>query len=211
MAKSTAKQRAEQRRGENGEPTKRRDSEVLDAAAKVFYSRGYAAASVQDIADELNILKGSLYHYIEKKEDLLFWLLKESHDDVESILAEIGASDLPPLEKLREYTRRQVEYTSRNLERMAIYYREATQLSADRHREIASKRRDHERFVAGLIAEAQATGEAKDGGDPALIANFVFGSMIWVYRWYKPGRDLPPAEVAAACADFVLDGVIGSR
>ncbi len=50
-------------------PRKRRDQEVIDAAAKVFYERGFADASVQDVADELGILKGSLYHYIETKED----------------------------------------------------------------------------------------------------------------------------------------------
>jgi AcrR family transcriptional regulator len=211
MAAKAKKAGGGKRGGARRNSPRRRDSEVLDAAAKVFYSRGYAAASVQDIADELDILKGSLYHYIEKKEDLLFWLLKGSHDDVEGILEEIAASDLPPLEQLREYTRRQVEYTSNNLVRMAIYYREASQLSTARRHQITSKRRAHEQFVASLIARAQESGEAKGGGDPALMANFVFGSMIWVYRWYKPGRDRPPAEVAAACADFVIDGVIGSR
>src|SRR5690242_13433489 len=47
--------------------TKKRDREVLDTAARVFYERGYSDASVQDVADELGILKGSLYHYIKTK------------------------------------------------------------------------------------------------------------------------------------------------
>src|SRR4051812_27611291 len=85
---------------------RRRDQEVLDAAAKVFHTRGYADASVQDIADELGILKGSLYHYIDSKEDLLFRLLDETHDDVQKNLDEVAAlPDLTPLERLREYTR----------------------------------------------------------------------------------------------------------
>jgi AcrR family transcriptional regulator len=50
-AEATGRGRAERKRGE----------EVLDAAARVFARRGYADASVQDIADELAILKGSLY------------------------------------------------------------------------------------------------------------------------------------------------------
>ena len=49
-----------------------RDEEVVAAAAKVFYERGYSAATVQDIVDELGILKGSLYHYINTMEDLFF-------------------------------------------------------------------------------------------------------------------------------------------
>jgi TetR/AcrR family transcriptional regulator, cholesterol catabolism regulator len=188
--------------------TRRRDQEVLAAAAKVFHTRGYADASVQDIADELGILKGSLYHYIDTKEDLLFRLLDETHTEVEAILDEITAiPDIGPLERLKEYTRRQVEYTIRNLAKMAIYYRDADQLSAQRRRDLTRKRRMHEQFVTRMIEEAQARGEADPALDPALTTNFVFGSIIWVYRWYKPSGKVRSAEVAEGCAEFVLRGV----
>ena len=119
---------------------RRRDREVLDAATKVFHTRGYADASVQDIADELGILKGSLYHYIDSKEDLLFRLLEESHNEVDAILEEIEAlTDIAPLERLAEYTTRQVEYTCRNLAEMAIYYRDGDQLSRARRRQAAGQ------------------------------------------------------------------------
>ena len=89
---------------------KKRDREVLDAAARVFYERGYSDASVQDVADELGILKGSLYHYISSKEDLLFRLLDGTHAEVSRILDEVSALDLPPLERLHEYVRLQVAF-----------------------------------------------------------------------------------------------------
>jgi AcrR family transcriptional regulator len=189
---------------------RRRDQEVLDAAAKVFHSRGYADASVQDIADELGILKGSLYHYIDSKEDLLFRILDETHDEVEAILQEVAAlEDRPPLERLREYTMRQVEYTSRNLTKMAIYYHDVDLLSDARRKELYRKRRVHEQFVVDLIEEAQAQGDAPKSLDARLATNYVFGSMIWVYRWYRPGGKLKPAQLAGSCADFVLHGITG--
>src|ERR1044072_692841 len=92
-----------------GATKKERDDEVLDAAARVFARRGYADASVQDVADELGILKGSLYHYIKMKEDLLFWLLEAVHADVEVILEDVSqAEGLGPLERIELYVRRQV-------------------------------------------------------------------------------------------------------
>ena len=123
------------RGGARAKTPKRRDQEVLEAAAKVFHTRGYADASVQDIADELGILKGSLYHYIDSKEDLLFRLLQQTHDEVQAILDEVAAlPDLTPLERLAEYVRREVTYTSRNLAKMAIYYHDVDQLSDERAR-----------------------------------------------------------------------------
>ena len=191
--------------------TRRRDQEVLDAAAKVFHTRGYADASVQDIADELGILKGSLYHYIDSKEDLLFRILDETHDEVQAILEEVAAmpESRPRSSACASTSRRQVDYTSRNLAKMAIYYHDADQLSEERRRELYRKRRVHEKFVADLIAEAQKRGEANADLDPKVVANCLFGSMIWVYRWYKPGGKLRPTELADTCAEFVLRGVIG--
>jgi AcrR family transcriptional regulator len=189
---------------------RRRDQEVLDAAAKVFHTRGYADASVQHIADELGILKGSLYHYIDSKEDLLFRILDETHEEVQAILEEVAAlPDLSALDRLRAYTRRQVDYTSRNLAKMAIYYHDADQLSDDRRRELHRKRRVHETFVSDLITQAQQNGDANADLDPKVLANCLFGSMIWVYRWYKPGGRLRPTELADTCAEFVLRGVVG--
>jgi DNA-binding transcriptional regulator YbjK len=54
-------------------PTARRNrsDEILQAAIEIFHQKGYAAASIQDVADTVGVLKGSLYHYIDSKEDLL--------------------------------------------------------------------------------------------------------------------------------------------
>ena len=54
-------------------------NEVLEAAAAVFQERGYQAARIEDIAARVGILKGSLYYYIESKEDLLYALTVDGH------------------------------------------------------------------------------------------------------------------------------------
>ena len=54
-------------------------NEVLEAAAAVFQEKGYQAARIEDIATRVGILKGSLYYYIESKEDLLYALTVDGH------------------------------------------------------------------------------------------------------------------------------------
>ena len=206
--------RARNKRGgrDNGgvRTPKRRDREVIDAAAKVFYRRGYADASVQDIADELGILKGSLYHYIDTKEDLLFRLLSETHDDVHAILDEVAEiPDLDPLERLRLYVRRQVEFNVDNLVKMSVYYHDVERLSDERRSEIHNRRREHERWVVDLISDAQKQGVADPNVDPKILSRCIFATIIWPYQWFRPGRD-KRADVAETCAHFALSGVIGS-
>jgi AcrR family transcriptional regulator len=188
--------------------TPRRDQEVLSAAARVFHARGYADASVQHVADELGILKGSLYHYISSKEELLYRLLDETHGDVSRILDEVSKGKSAPLDRLRLYVRRQVAYSLDNVERVAVYHHDLERLGDERRRDIVGRRRAHEDFVAGLIAEAQAEGDVDADENARVLTRLVFGTMILTYDWFRPGRD-DPEQVADACAEFAIRGVTG--
>jgi AcrR family transcriptional regulator len=193
------------------QPRRRREQEVLDVAARQFHERGYADTSVQDIADELGILKGSLYHYIEVKEDLLFRVLNQLHDDTQEILEQVaGAEGLDPLQRLELYVRRSVLFDLENLSRVAVYYNDYERLSPERRDLIVGRRRLHERWVAEVIAEAQADGDVDQSLDPRLMSNFIYGSVIWTYRWYRPRGRVSRDTVADQCVAFVLRGLVGN-
>jgi AcrR family transcriptional regulator len=51
--------------------TERRNA-IADAAVAVFSENGYAESTVQQIADEANISKGSIYQYYESKSEILY-------------------------------------------------------------------------------------------------------------------------------------------
>ena len=191
-------------------PRRRREQDVLNAAAKVFSERGYSDASVQEVADELGILKGSLYHYIDTKEDLLFWLLDEVHEGVGAVLAEVEATEgLGPLERLAMYVRRQILYNLDNIQRVSIYYHDMDRLSKDRLAILRERRKEHERFVATQLREAQKAGLADASLDPLIMTNCTFAAIIWTYRWYKPHGAVSRERIADMCTEFVLKGVQG--
>jgi AcrR family transcriptional regulator len=195
--------------GRPAQPPKR-DAEVEAAAAKVFYAHGYADATVQGVADELGILKGSLYHYIDSKEDLLFRLFEKVHGEVEGIIGEVVAAEgLDPLQRLSLYVRLQVVHNLNDLQRISIYYRELDRLGPERRAAIVAWRRVHENFVAGLIGEAQEQGLADTSVDAGLLSNCVFATLIWPYHWFRSGVDGAAEDVADACVAHVLRGVAG--
>ena len=63
-------------------PRPSRWPDIVEAAAHAFRERGFAATSLEDIATEVGIWKGSLYHYIDSKEDLLFAVVRGPFMDV---------------------------------------------------------------------------------------------------------------------------------
>jgi AcrR family transcriptional regulator len=187
---------------------RRRQHEILDAAAEVFYQRGYAASTVRDVAELLGILKGSLYYYIDTKEDLLFALLSGVQDDVESIRLEVAARrDLEPLERLEDYVRRQAEYNIRNLRRITVFIHDLDRLSEPRRLNIEARRRVHHEYVEGLIRQAQVRGQADPDLDATIMRHCVFASIVWTYRWYRQSGPAQPGEVADLCARFALRGL----
>ena len=192
------------RRSDSSE--KLRDAEVLTTAARVFHDYGYASSSVQLIADELGILKGSLYYYTRSKEDLLYRILKQVHDDLTEILEEVRDSSAAPLDRVREYVRRQVEYATANLREIAIYYRDSDQLSAEHVETINAQRRAHYLFLRGIVEDGQAQGSVV-AGDAAILADLVFGSFIWTYRWFDPSGRLDAGTVAEEAADFAVRAI----
>jgi len=190
----------------------RRAQEVLDVATDLFYRLGYAAASVQDVARELNITKGSVYHYITTKEDLLYWVVDEVHLDAEAIIFDIIALDgLSPLERLFEYVKRQVEFNLTNLARISVYYNEVDRLSASRRREVAQWRSVHVEFVTRMISQAQERGEVDGDLDIRLATAHMFAVQIWPYQWYSDSGRLTKQAIAEDCARFVHYGLTGQR
>lgn len=48
-----------------------RKQELLDAALKLFYEKGYERTSVNDIIDVVEVTKGAFYYYFKSKEEVL--------------------------------------------------------------------------------------------------------------------------------------------
>ncbi len=66
-----------------------RRNEILDAAQRLIYTRGYEQMTIQQILDELHISKGAFYHYFDSKQALLESLTERLLGEAESILGPI--------------------------------------------------------------------------------------------------------------------------
>jgi AcrR family transcriptional regulator len=186
-----------------------RDTEIVEAAIEVFSRKGYAAASVQDVADAVGLLKGSLYHYISSKEELLFRIFDESHRQGSAIIEEVAALDLPPLERMHTYFERYVRWYLDNVERVSLYFKEWRYLEGERRATVVDQGRVYARFVRELIEEAQAAGDVDPSVDPKLASFFIMGAVNAVPDWYHRGGREAPATIARRYADMTVQVLTG--
>ncbi len=66
-----------------------RTEDIKDAASKVFAQKGFARATVQDIATEAGISAGAIYRYFPSKEDIVGAMSEESFDRRDEVIASI--------------------------------------------------------------------------------------------------------------------------
>jgi AcrR family transcriptional regulator len=78
-------QRLETRRQRRAE---RRRNEILTAAARVFAEKGFASASVKEIADAADVAEGTLYNYFSSKRDLLLAIFNQTETLMEQVFLE---------------------------------------------------------------------------------------------------------------------------
>jgi AcrR family transcriptional regulator len=182
----------------------RRQQEVISAAAKLFQEKGYEATSIQDIADELGILKGSLYYYIDTKEDLLFAIIQEVHETALEGLEASRATEGNALVKIRAFVFNQVMHIASHVERAGVFFQDFRSLSPERRELIIEERDVYEQFLRDLIDQGQQEGVICTDLDPKFAALAILGTFNWMYQWYRPSGERTPDEIAAIFADFLL-------
>ncbi|MBU9720935.1 MULTISPECIES: TetR/AcrR family transcriptional regulator [Bacillaceae] len=72
---------------------------IIEAAIKLFSIKGFDATSIQDIANECGIAKGSFYSYFKSKDTLLLETLKYYFNKIQSRVESVEELDLEPKEK----------------------------------------------------------------------------------------------------------------
>ena len=158
---------ARQRRsgGDSGEVAVRRGvlnqarwEQILQAAANEFYEKGFKAARLQDIANRVGLLTGSLYYYIESKENLLFALVDTAFREGLEATAEDAAtrSGGAPL-RLRTFIERQMSVLeSTQSASVVVVERDRKYLSPEHRAQVDAMRCQLRNHVGGIIAEGIA-------------------------------------------------------
>src|SRR5437868_9131369 len=108
-----------------------RRSELTREAARLFAEKGYHGTSIGDLADALGVQKGSLYHHIESKQDLLYETMREGanafHGALDAIPEEAAAT-----EKIRLALRSHLRVVAEQLDVATVFVREWRYLQGER-------------------------------------------------------------------------------
>jgi TetR/AcrR family transcriptional regulator, cholesterol catabolism regulator len=188
-----------------------RYGDIVDAAAELFSKRGYAATTIQDIADAVGILPGSLYHYIHSKEDLLYSIVEEVHRQTGATIEAVQRTEGDAVAKLATFIRWHLAPTDQNIAKARVFYSDFGQLSPERAEEVQRRRDEYDHTLRAIIVEGQEQGLFAEHLNPLIAGMAVFGILNFVTTWYRPGGPLSLEEITEAFTDMVLRSVSNTQ
>src|SRR5437868_5936683 len=115
-----------------------RRSELTREAARLFAEKGYHGTSIGDLAEAMGVQKGSLYHHIASKADLLWEVASEGALAFHGALDAIP-DDLGPVVRLRAALRAHLRVVSEQLDVATVFVREWRYLDEARRDEFVAE------------------------------------------------------------------------
>lgn len=184
--------------------------EILDAAAQIISQKGFHAASMQDIAQAVNLQKASLYHHVASKQEILLALLDRALDILIEQLEAIVSQPLPADEKLRQAMRSYLQIILEHRDLASVLLLEHRSLEPKlRYRHIP--RRDRfEGLWRDIIQEGLEQGLFRCA-DPGLASRSLLGILNWTITWYRPNGKLAAGEIGDQFAELYLQGLMARK
>lgn len=167
---------------------------VLRTAVQLFLEQGYHRATLNEVADRLNITKPALYNYFHSKEDILFECWVMGQERVEDQITEIKSANENGLVTLRMLVRAYAATMASDFGASLVRFNVADLSEPNQKATLAGKRRI-DRAFRNAIKQGIADGSIKPC-DVKLTAFAILGALNWIGHWYKPDGELSPDQIA---------------
>jgi AcrR family transcriptional regulator len=192
--------------------------EIIGAAAEVFMEFGYAASTIDAVADRLGATKGRVYHYYRSKAELYFDVQIAAMENLLAQIEPLARTEGSPVERLRRMGLRHTEVllTESATQKVAVQGLERNLLTAASARNLKTLRRivrmrdEYEQLFAEVIDQGIRSGDFVDL-PPRLATKPFFGTLNWVTVWFSPRKLQKPEDIKAIATiltDFALRGML---
>jgi AcrR family transcriptional regulator len=181
---------------------------ILEAAAELFFSQGYAAATLQTLASGMEVTKPFIYSYFTNKTEILAAICETGIDESLAAVAKGHAEADRALDQLRIAMDAGARSVIRFQRYVVVYQRELKSLAPQDAQRILQKRVYFDHQVTRLIERGVAEG-SMHVDDPAITSVWIGGLLSWIPVWYNPAGRKDADRVAA---EFVaaVDRLVGA-
>lgn len=176
---------------------------ILEEATDLFFTQGYDSATLDAVAERLDVTKPFIYSYYKNKGDLLREVcqtgIRLSLSALEGALVVEGTAT----EQLKLVVERVARIIIENQRYISVYLREEKNLNPVDARNIRELRHHFDELLGDLLAKGKKTGEF-DIIDPSRTAIWLSGLLSWIALWYREGGHWSATEVVMDAINMVM-------
>lgn len=184
---------------------------ILGHAARLFQTKGYHAATMDDLAAAVQLNKATVYYYFESKANLLFEIMLSVADQRLAMLRALP-SDLSPDEQIRRFVVDNIAFLAERPAEATVSYQEASfidqSLGRDQVKMIRARQRDARNHAESIIRSGQQQGRFDEELDAQIVAEALTGMLSWFVRWYRPSRKFSAKDVGDQWGQLILRGLL---
>jgi AcrR family transcriptional regulator len=185
-----------------------RRERILASAAALFANKGVAATTVREIADEVGILSGSLYHHFESKEAMVDEIIASYFDDLRGRYKRVMAADTDPRTRLHDLVVASLEVAEAHPHATEIYQNDVNYLTQiERFGYLRNAGKEVQATWLAVIEAGIAQGVLRADLDPKILYRLMRDAVWLSVRWFKPTAAYPITRLAEDCTSLFLDGL----
>ncbi|MGW9169366.1 TetR/AcrR family transcriptional regulator [Agromyces sp. NPDC055658] len=178
---------------------------ILDVAVAAFNEFGYDATSMGVLAERLGLSKSAIYHHFASKDEILDQALEAALGGLEGVVDENDAAGGRAADRLDRVLRGAVHVLVDELPSVTLLLR--VRGNTDVERRALARRRDFDKRVTAIVAEAQADGTLRSDIDASVVSRLAFGMINSIVEWYRPGGRENADRLADDVIAIALDGL----
>ena len=165
---------------------------IVDAAVELFIHKGYHQTTTREIARAAGVSIGSLYEYVQSKEDVLYLVCDAIHNEMESRLRKEIGGGKTALEILEDAMRGYFQVCDKMQDSILLVYRETASLTRESQRYVLQNEERITEIFAEILRQGAADGSFRFEGAQALALmahNIVVLGHMWAFRrWFLRGK-----------------------
>jgi len=185
---------------------RRREPEIIEAAARGFAERGFHGATTQDIADVLGIRQASLYYYFPSKEGALELVCLQGVGGFFEVAKAIASGPGTAADKLTRLIKSHLSPLTDRSDFVRVFLNERQHLPPESRRRIGKWSRGLEQAFESVLKEGVRRGEFRSDLDTRLAVLGILGMANAVANWYR-AEEVAIDRISGEFARLLVAGV----
>ncbi|NRA88565.1 MAG: TetR/AcrR family transcriptional regulator [Rhizobiales bacterium] len=183
---------------------------ILKNAALLFADKGFAGASMSQLATHCNVSKATLYHYYSNKEAILFDVLFKHIEHLKNDLAKVNLADKSPEDRLFLAVDALLKsYEDADDTHRALINDLQILPIEDRRKIKIGEREIVVFFTEIIISNKPSLNDTPEKAMPLTMS--LLGMLNWHYTWFKQDGPMTRQDYSKLACDLFLGGLNSSK